>query len=87
VRRSLRPFGRIAAMSAELSADRLLSPKETVDYLQTRYGIQISPASFYTMKSRGDSPKVTYFRNRPRFTKADIDEWVRNNLSDRRNGR
>ena len=64
--------------------DRLLSPKPTIDYLQTRYGINISQASFYSMISRGDAPKVTYFRNRPKFTIADIDEWVRNNLSDHR---
>jgi predicted DNA-binding transcriptional regulator AlpA len=61
--------------------ERLLSPKETIQDLQSRYGILISLASFYTMISRGDSPKVTYFRNRPKFTVADIDEWVRNNLS------
>jgi hypothetical protein len=63
VRRSLRPFGRIAAMSAEL--DRLLSPQKAIDYLAQQYGLPISLASFYTMISRGDSPKVTYFRNRP----------------------
>jgi hypothetical protein len=57
-----------------------LTPKETVHYLHLRYGINISLASFYTMISRGDSPKVTYFRNRPKFTLADIDEWVRKNL-------
>jgi predicted DNA-binding transcriptional regulator AlpA len=74
-------------MNAEITIDRLLSPKEAIDYLKSRYGIIISPASFYTMISRGDAPKVTYFRGRPRFTTADIDEWVQKNLSDRRNGR
>jgi hypothetical protein len=47
---------------------RLLSPKEAVEYLRERYGIIISIATLYTMISRGDSPKVTYFRKRPRFT-------------------
>jgi hypothetical protein len=61
--------------------ERLLSPKETVEYLQTHYGIQISLPSLYSMISRKDGPKVTYFRNRPKFTIADIDEWVRSNLS------
>jgi predicted DNA-binding transcriptional regulator AlpA len=67
--------------------EKLLSPKEAVDYLQTRYSIKISLASLYTMISRGIAPKVTYFRGRPKFTEADIDEWVRSNLSDRRNRR
>jgi len=61
--------------------DRLLSPKEMVEYLKTRYGIIISLASLYSMISRGDAPKVTYFRNRPKFTISDIDEWVLNNRS------
>jgi hypothetical protein len=64
--------------------DRLLSPKDAIEYLKTRYGIIISIASFYSMISRGDAPKVTYFRGRPKFTVADIDEWVRGNLSDDR---
>jgi predicted DNA-binding transcriptional regulator AlpA len=64
--------------------DRLLSPTECVQYLETRYGIIISIASLYSMISRGDAPKVTYFRKRPKFTEANIDEWVRNNLSDKR---
>ena len=64
--------------------DRLLSPREAVEYLQTRYGITISIASLYSMISRGDAPKVTYFRRRPKFVVADIDEWVRGNLSDDR---
>jgi predicted DNA-binding transcriptional regulator AlpA len=61
--------------------DRLLSPREAVEYLQTRYGINISIASFYSMISRGDAPKPTYFRRRPKFIAADIDEWVRGNTS------
>jgi predicted DNA-binding transcriptional regulator AlpA len=61
--------------------DRLLSPRECVQYLQTRYGIIISIASLYSMISREDSPKPTYFRGRPKFLVADIDEWVRNNTS------
>jgi predicted DNA-binding transcriptional regulator AlpA len=61
--------------------DRLLSPKEMVEYLKTRYGIIISLASLYSMISRGDAPKVTYFRNRPKFTISDIEEWVLNNRS------
>jgi hypothetical protein len=61
--------------------DRLLTYQGVIDYLAQRYGIQISLASFYTMKSRGQSPKVTYFRTRPRFTIADIDEWVQRNIS------
>ena len=68
----------------ENPSDRLLSPKDTIEYLQTRYGIHISLASIYTMISRGVAPKITYFRGRPKFTIADIDEWVRNNLSDNR---
>ena len=73
-------------MSMELPKDWLLSPKDTIEYLRTRYGI-ISPATFYTMISRGEAPKVTYFRGRPRFTLPNIDEWVRNNLSSgRKNG-
>jgi predicted DNA-binding transcriptional regulator AlpA len=64
--------------------DRLQSPTDTIEYLRTRYGIQISLASFYSMISRKDGPKVTYFRNRPKFIAADIDEWVRSNLSNNR---
>jgi hypothetical protein len=63
---------------------KLLSPKETVEYLKERYGIVISLASFYSDISRGTGPRPTYFRGRPKFTEADIDEWVRNNLSDKR---
>jgi hypothetical protein len=68
----------------EQFSGQLLSPKEAIGYLQTRYGLIISLASLYSMISRGDAPKVTYFRKRPKFTIADIDEWVRNNLSDNR---
>jgi predicted DNA-binding transcriptional regulator AlpA len=64
--------------------DKLFSPQETVDHLRTRYGIKISLASLYSMISRGDGPKVTYFRGRPKFTESDIDEWVKNNISDKR---
>jgi hypothetical protein len=64
--------------------DRLLSPKEAVGYLQERYGIILSLASLYSMISRGDAPRVTYFRGRPKFTTPDLDEWVRRNLSDHR---
>jgi hypothetical protein len=64
--------------------DRLLSPKEAVEYLKTRYGLIVSITSLYTMISRGDAPKVTYFRRRPKFLATDIDEWVRGNLSDDR---
>ena len=63
---------------------RFLSPKEAVADIHNRYGLPISLTSFYTMISRGEAPKVTYFRRRPKFTIADIDEWVRNNLSDNR---
>ena len=67
--------------------DKLLSPKETVEYLRTRYGLRISLPTLYSMISRGDGPRPTYFRNRPRFTEPDIDAWVRDNLSDgRKNG-
>jgi hypothetical protein len=71
-------------VNAELTTDRLLSPKEAIDYLKSRYGIIISPASFYTMISRGDSPTVTYFRTRPKFKVPDLDEWVQRNISDKR---
>jgi hypothetical protein len=64
--------------------DGFLSPRETVDDIHNRYNIKISLPSFYSMISRGDAPKVTYFRGRPKFTIADIDEWVRRNLSDKR---
>jgi hypothetical protein len=64
--------------------EEFLSPTETVKYLQTRYRIQISLASLYSMISRKESPKVTYFRNRPKFTERDIEEWVEQNLSDKR---
>lgn len=64
--------------------DRLLSPKEAIDYLKSRYGIVISLASFYTMISRRQSPNVTDFRGRPKFKMPDIDEWVRNNTSKRK---
>ena len=60
---------------------RLLSPKEALAYLKERYGVVISLASFYSMISRGEAPKVTYFRGRPKFTTADIDEWVQRNIS------
>jgi hypothetical protein len=63
---------------------RLLPPLETTKFLDSRYGIKISLASLYSMISRGDAPKVTYFRGRPKFTIPDIDEWVRNNTSDNR---
>jgi predicted DNA-binding transcriptional regulator AlpA len=68
----------------EQPQDRLLSPKKALEYLQTRYDLIISIASLYSMISRGDAPKVTYFRKRPKFTEANIDEWVRSNLSDKR---
>jgi predicted DNA-binding transcriptional regulator AlpA len=61
--------------------DRLLSPKKALEYLEARYDLIISIASFYSMISRGDAPKVTYFRKRPNFTESDIDEWVRGNTS------
>jgi hypothetical protein len=66
------------------NSDQLLSPKKTVDYLAQHYGITISLPSLYSMISRGDAPKVTYFRGRPKFKIPDIDAWVRNNTSDRR---
>jgi predicted DNA-binding transcriptional regulator AlpA len=64
--------------------DRLLSPKEALEYLKERYGIVISLASFYSMISRGTGPKPTYFRGRPKFYEKDMDEWVRTNLSKHR---
>jgi predicted DNA-binding transcriptional regulator AlpA len=64
--------------------ERFLSPKETVEDIHRRYGLPISLTSFYSMISRREGPKPTYFRNRPKFTIADIDEWVRKNLSDDR---
>jgi hypothetical protein len=63
---------------------RLLSPKEAIEYLVQHYGIYIRRPSLYSMINRGDAPTVTYFRNRPKFTISDIDEWVRNNISDKR---
>jgi hypothetical protein len=63
---------------------RLLSPRELIDYLAQQYGLPLTLPSLYSMISRGDSPKVTYFRNRPKFKIPDIDTWVRNNLSDNR---
>ena len=63
---------------------RLLSPTEAIAYLKERYGIVISLASFYSMISRGEAPKPTYFRGRPRFMPADIDEWLQRNTSDKR---
>jgi predicted DNA-binding transcriptional regulator AlpA len=64
--------------------DKLLSPKEVIEYLRQRYGIVISVATFYTMKSRGQGPKVTYFRNRAKYIGNDIDEWVARNISSAR---
>ena len=72
-------------MSAEPTPKHLLSPTHALGYLHHHYGIIISIKSFYSMKSRGQAPKVTYFRGLPKFTVADIDEWVQNNLSDARN--
>ena len=78
----------IAALRAdsvlEYNLARLRSPTEALAYLKERYGIVISLASFYSMISRGEAPKPTYFRNRPKFYEKDIDEWVRNNLSNNR---
>jgi hypothetical protein len=62
-------------------------PKETLEYLDLRYGIKISLPTFYSMISRKEGPTPTYFRGRPKFTVPNIDEWVRNNLSNDRNGR
>jgi hypothetical protein len=63
---------------------RLLSPREAIDYLAEQYGLPLTLPSLYSMISRGDAPKVTYFRNRPKFKIPDLDSWVRNNLSDNR---
>jgi predicted DNA-binding transcriptional regulator AlpA len=71
-------------LAQETNPVRLLSPKETVEDIRNRYGLPISLTSFYTMISRKEGPKPTYFRNRPKFTVADIDEWVHTNLSDLR---
>jgi len=38
------------------SPDRLLTPQQTVDYLQTHYGIKISLPSLYSMINRKDAP-------------------------------
>jgi hypothetical protein len=66
---------------------RLLSPKETIEHLRTHHGINIALSSFYSMMSRGQGPKPTYFRGRPRFTVPNADAWVQRNLSDdRKNG-
>ena len=64
--------------------DMLLTPAQTVEYLRWRYGINMALSSFYSMINRKQSPKATYFRNRPKFTVADIDEWVRSSLSPNR---
>lgn len=69
---------------AQDNPEHLLSPQGAIDYLAERYGIRISLASFYSMISRGEAPKVTYFRTRPKFTIADIDAWVQRNISDKR---
>jgi predicted DNA-binding transcriptional regulator AlpA len=66
---------------------RLLSPQETIEHLRTHHGINIALSSFYSMMSRGQGPKPTYFRDRPKFTTADIDAWVLSNLSDNRKNR
>jgi predicted DNA-binding transcriptional regulator AlpA len=66
------------------NSDLLLLPKETLAYLASRYNINIKLKSFYSMINRKQSPKPTYFRNRPKFYVSDIDEWVRQNLSDHR---
>jgi predicted DNA-binding transcriptional regulator AlpA len=67
-----------------MRAEHLLQPTNVLAYLNLHYSIIISLASFYSMISRGQAPKVTYFRGRPRFTIADIDEWVQRNISDKR---
>jgi predicted DNA-binding transcriptional regulator AlpA len=64
--------------------DRLLTPQKALDYMEQRYDIIIKLSSFYSMINRGEAPTPKYFRNRPKFTKAAIDEWVRTNLSDHR---
>jgi len=64
--------------------DLLLTPKETLEYLDWRYRINIALASFYSMINRKEGPTPTYFRNRPKFTVPNIDAWVRSNLSDHR---
>ena len=65
----------------------LLTPKEALEYLDWRYGINIALSSFYSMINKKTSPTPTYFRGLPRFTVPNIDEWVRNNLSNgRKNG-
>jgi predicted DNA-binding transcriptional regulator AlpA len=73
-------------LAIEDSPNRLLSPKETVEYLRTRYGIIIALSSFYSMINRKQSPKPTYFRKRPKFYTSDIDDWVARNLSNDRGG-
>jgi predicted DNA-binding transcriptional regulator AlpA len=71
-------------LAIEDSPNRLLSPKETVEYLRAHYGIIIALSSFYSMINRKQSPKPTYFRGRPKFYISDIDEWVTQNLSNDR---
>jgi hypothetical protein len=64
--------------------DLLLTPVQSLQYLHWRYGINFTLRSFYSMINRRQSPKPTYFRDKPRFTIPDIDEWVRQSLSDHR---
>jgi hypothetical protein len=66
------------------SPDRLLSPVEILKYLDEKYGLKFSLKSFYPMICRGDSPKKTRWRNRPKSTPKDIDEWVERHKSGRR---
>ena len=73
-----------AELIPDYNSDQLLTCTETLQYLKERYGIKITLRSFYSMISRGQSPKPTYFRTKPRFYIADIDAWVLANLSDRR---
>ena len=74
----------VASIPDSHTPDLLLSPTKALEYLKQRYGITISIKSFYSMISRSESPKVTYFRARPKFKIADIDEWARSNTSSRK---
>jgi predicted DNA-binding transcriptional regulator AlpA len=58
--------------------DRLLTPREALEYLAQRYNIIFKLNSFYSMINRRTCPHVTRFRGLPRFKTQDIDAWVQN---------
>lgn len=65
----------------EHNSERLLSPTESIAYLDEKHGVQIAPKTLANLACSGDGPKFCKIGRARKYKTGWLDEYVTSRLS------